>query len=243
MPKGENTYNATYMSYLEVYDDVELVQRYRFRRADILWLVDEFGELEYDCARRGGLSPLMQVMVALRIFAAGAFQLDVADTFGVAKPTVCRTVHRVATVMALRIRQYVQFERPVDMDRTKAKFFRMASFPNVIGCIDCTHISIIGPSVNEHELVNRKGVQSINVQLLCNADMCGSPHHLTRFESLHIFLFQFYIIGRFVLLIFFTIISIQRKQRGRYPNYTDVTTARPGIAGQPTRIISLSVEV
>ena len=164
VPKGENTYHATYMSYLEVYDDIELVQRYRFRRADILWLVDEFGgELEYDCARRGGLSPLMQVMVALRIFAAGALQLDVADTFGVAKPTVCRTVHRVATVMALRIRQYVQFERPADEDRTKAKFFRMASFSNVIGCIDCTHVSTIGPSVNEHEFVNRKGVQSINV--------------------------------------------------------------------------------
>ena len=67
---------------LEVYDDVELVERYRFRRADILWLVEEFGgELEYDCARRGGLSPLMQVMVALRVFAAGAFQLDVATEF------------------------------------------------------------------------------------------------------------------------------------------------------------------
>ena len=36
---------------LEVYDDVELVERYMFRRADILWLVEEFGgELEYDCA-------------------------------------------------------------------------------------------------------------------------------------------------------------------------------------------------
>ena len=125
------------------------MQRYRFRRADILWLVDEFeGELEYDCVHRGGLSPLMQVMVALRIFAASVFQLDVAYTFGVSKPTVCRTVHRVATVLSRRIRQYVQFERPVDVDRTKAKFFRMASFPNVIGCIDCTHISIIGPSVN-----------------------------------------------------------------------------------------------
>ena len=138
---------------MEVYDDVELVERYRFRRADILWLVEEFGgELEYDCARRGGLSPLMQVMVALRVFAAGAFQLDVADTFGVNKPTVCRTVHRVATVLSRRIGQYVQFEQPADVDRTKAKFFRMASFPNVIGCIDCTHVSI-------------------NVQLVCNADM------------------------------------------------------------------------
>ena len=103
----------------------------------------------------GFRSPLMQFMVALRIFAAGASQLGVADTFGVSKPTVCRTV---ATVLSRRLRQYVQFERPADVDRREAKFFRMASFPNMIGCIDCTHVSIIEPCVNEHQLVNRKGV-------------------------------------------------------------------------------------
>ena len=96
----------------------------QFRQEHILLLVDEFGgELEYDCAHMRGLSPLMQVMVALRIYAASAFQQDVADTFCVSKPTVCRTVHRVATVLARRIHQYVQFERPADVDRTKAKFF------------------------------------------------------------------------------------------------------------------------
>ena len=154
---------------MEVYDDIELVQRYRFRRADILWLVDEFGgELEYDCVHREELSPLMQVMVALCIYAAGAFQLDEANTFGVSKPTVCWTEHRVATVPSRRLRQYVQFERHADVDRTKVKFFQMTSFPNVIGCIDCTHVSIIGPSVNEHAFVNRKGGHSINVQLVCN---------------------------------------------------------------------------
>ena len=58
-----------------------------------------------------------------------------------------------------------------DADRTKANFFQMASFPNVIGCIDCMQVSIIGPSVNEHEFVNRKGVFPINRQLVCNADM------------------------------------------------------------------------
>ncbi len=84
---------------LEVYDDVELV--HRFRRADIFWLVDEFeGELEYDCAHRGGLSLLMEVMVALRIFAAGAFQLDVADTSGVSKPTDCAPCGHCAVTQA-----------------------------------------------------------------------------------------------------------------------------------------------
>ena len=33
--------------------------------------------------------------------------------------------------------------------------FPVASFPNVIGCIDWTHVSMIAPSVNEHEFVNR----------------------------------------------------------------------------------------
>ena len=61
--------------------------------------------------------------------------------------------------------------------KSSAKYFRMASFSNVIGCIDCTHISIIEPSVNEHEFINRKGVHPINVQSVCNADM-----HITNTE-------------------------------------------------------------
>lgn len=38
-------------------------------------------------------------------------------------------------------------------------------FPNVIGVIDCTHIRIQAPSVNENDYVNRKGYHSINIQV------------------------------------------------------------------------------
>ena len=48
----------------------------------------------------GGLLPAMQIMVALHVFASGGFQLDVGDMFGTSKATVCRTVHRVANVVA-----------------------------------------------------------------------------------------------------------------------------------------------
>ncbi|XP_039618160.1 zinc finger protein 665-like [Polypterus senegalus] len=37
-------------------------------------------------------------------------------------------------------------------------------FPNVIGCIDGTHIPIKAPSMNEGDYVNRKSIHSINVQ-------------------------------------------------------------------------------
>ena len=104
-------------------------------------------------------------MVALRVFASGGggFQLDVGDTFGTSKATACRTVYRVANVLAGKLNRFVKFEH--DAERTKGKYFAMAGFPNVIGCIDCTHVRIIGPCINEHEFINRKGVHSINVQI------------------------------------------------------------------------------
>ena len=72
-----------------------------------------------------------------------------------------------------RVRQlanYVAFDDARGTTRTKQQFHSMAGFPNVIGCIDCTHVKVIAPSRNEYEYVNRKGYHSINVQLICDAD-------------------------------------------------------------------------
>jgi DDE superfamily endonuclease len=43
--------------------------------------------------------------------------------------------------------------------------------PNVLGCIDGTHIAIKSPSQNEDAYVNRKGFHSINVQAVCDNNM------------------------------------------------------------------------
>ena len=66
---------------------------------------------------------------------------------------------------------YVAFDDARGTTRTKQHFYSMAGFPNVICCIDCTHVKVIAPSRNEHEYVNRKGYHSINVQLICDADL------------------------------------------------------------------------
>ncbi|XP_059384683.1 putative nuclease HARBI1 [Carassius carassius] len=47
----------------------------------------------------------------------------------------------------------------------------MYGFPNVIGAIDCTHVAIRAPNVNENAFINRKHFHSINVQIICDADM------------------------------------------------------------------------
>ena len=40
----------------------------------------------------------------------------------------------------------------------------MAQFPNVVGCLDGTHVKILAPLLeDERSYVNRKGYHSINV--------------------------------------------------------------------------------
>ncbi|XP_033744292.1 putative nuclease HARBI1, partial [Pecten maximus] len=46
----------------------------------------------------------------------------------------------------------------------------ITGFPNVVGCLDCTHVRIQGPTENEKDFVNRKGFHSLNVQMTCNAE-------------------------------------------------------------------------
>jgi len=50
-------------------------------------------------------------------------------------------------------------------------FSAIAGFPNTIGDIDCTHFPIQTPTKNEEVFVNRKGVHTINVQAVCDANM------------------------------------------------------------------------
>ena len=52
------------------------------------------------------------------------------------KATMCRTVSRVANVVAGALNRFVKFE--LDVERTKGKYFAVAAFANVIVCIDCT---------------------------------------------------------------------------------------------------------
>ncbi|XP_028419108.1 putative nuclease HARBI1 [Dendronephthya gigantea] len=77
----------------------------------------------------------------------------------------------------------------------------MANFPGVIGCIDCTHIRIQAPHLNENYYVNRKRYHSINVQAICDdrgkfinlvARWPGSVHdsHIFRMSQIQQFIEQ-----------------------------------------------------
>lgn len=75
------------------------------------------------------------------------------------------------------INRWIQF--PVEQDRLqsiRADFFNRYNFPSIVGAIDCTHVAIIAPAAHDpvHPAAayfNRKGYYSINVQIICDANL------------------------------------------------------------------------
>lgn len=91
------------------------------------------------------------------------------STTGFDKSTVSTTVQRVTNALAARADTFIKWpSSPTQKSSIKTGFYLAAGFPNVIGCIDGTHVRIQAPSVDENAFVNRKGYHSINVQGVCD---------------------------------------------------------------------------
>ena len=93
---------------LDIYNDSELFDRFRFRREDILYLTDILSDsIDHPQHRKGSLPAFMQVMVALRFYASNCFKIVAADLFGLGKATVSRIIHRVSRALASHLDQFV----------------------------------------------------------------------------------------------------------------------------------------
>ena len=81
--------------------------------------------------------------------------------------TVCRTVNEISRIFASNLRNFVKFPEELRLIRiNQQKFYEIAQFPGVVGCIDGTHITIENPGGPNAEVYrNRKGRFSINVQV------------------------------------------------------------------------------
>ena len=74
--------------------DEELRARYRFGRQSILYITNLLArDLRRSTARNHALTPLHQVLIALRFFTSGSFLQVIGDTVGVDKSTVSRAVY------------------------------------------------------------------------------------------------------------------------------------------------------
>ncbi|KAK2832594.1 hypothetical protein Q7C36_016056 [Tachysurus vachellii] len=95
------------------------------------------------------LTSEQMLCIALRFFTNGSFLYNIRDAEHISKATVCRAVRKVCLTLKRFLTIFVLFPGHKPVRVIKEKFYRIAGFPNAVGCIDGTHIPIIAPSENE----------------------------------------------------------------------------------------------
>ena len=94
-----------------------------------------------------------------------------ANTFGIARCTVGQVVQEICRILARDLGpSLIKFpETKEEVSKVSSGFLHRFGFPQVIGCIDGTHIPIKQPSENAHDYFSYKQIYSINCQAICNA--------------------------------------------------------------------------
>uniref|UniRef100_A0A8C1NWL1 Putative nuclease HARBI1 n=1 Tax=Cyprinus carpio TaxID=7962 RepID=A0A8C1NWL1_CYPCA len=145
-----------------------IVERYRFSREGVIYIINLL-EPHIKCSTRRSraLTTAQTVCIALRFFASGTFLYTIGDGENLVKSAVCRAIRKVYLALKQFLGVFLVFPSHLRPQVAKQNFFAIAGFPNVIGAIDCTHIPIKAPpGPNEGDFVNRKGVHSVNVQVI-----------------------------------------------------------------------------
>ncbi|KAH8021995.1 hypothetical protein HPB51_020605 [Rhipicephalus microplus] len=134
---------------MEHFTDSEFLARYRFTKSSVKKLLEGL-PFQESCSNRGHpLPPVMQLLITLRFYGAGTFQVVMGDLVTVSQPTVSRVIERVSPLIAKHLfPAVVNFPNSDDTFReTMVEFYRIAKFSGVTGCIDCTHVRIKSPGV------------------------------------------------------------------------------------------------
>ncbi|XP_029923370.1 putative nuclease HARBI1 [Myripristis murdjan] len=150
-----------------------LLSRYRLPKNILMDLCRDLQPmLERETKRTKAIPVHIQLLSTLGFLATGTFQREIGDICGISQPTLSRIMPAVLDAIISLAPTYIQFPyRHHQQAEIKRGFHAIAGFPNIIGAIDCTHVTIKAPSHNEYSYVNRKGFHSINAQIICDANM------------------------------------------------------------------------
>uniref|UniRef100_A0A8C1N3H2 Putative nuclease HARBI1 n=1 Tax=Cyprinus carpio TaxID=7962 RepID=A0A8C1N3H2_CYPCA len=153
--------------------DHALLRLCRLPRNSVMYLSHILRDnLQRKTKRSSPLPVILQIMVALRLFASGSFQAVLSNTVGISQSSVSRIVFSMPWAFSRMVKNFIKFpSTAAEQILVKQKFFEIAAFPNVLGSVDGTHIAIKAPSDDEELYVNKKNFHSINAQIVCDASL------------------------------------------------------------------------
>ena len=93
---------------LQEYSEQQIKDRFRLDVRSIFYLSNLLQPvLEHATRRSGALSTLLQILVALRFYATGSFQITIGDSLRLSKATVCRCVHAVSAALCQFVGHFI----------------------------------------------------------------------------------------------------------------------------------------
>lgn len=167
----EKQYNPI-LNPLENLHEEEICSRYRLSSEAIQFTTNLIENDLKNITHMGRpIAPEVQVCAALRYLACGSFQSVVAETLNISQASANRCIWRVCKSLVRHVDTFIKFTEADEINVEKQAFYDIANFPNVVACLDCTHIRIMqpGPDDNATSFINRKYFPSINVQAMCNS--------------------------------------------------------------------------
>ncbi|KAM0729426.1 putative nuclease HARBI1 [Formica fusca] len=94
----------------EIYNDREFRQRYRLSKECVRFVISLVEDrLSSISIRRNILTPALQVLIALRYYAKGCYQVELGDLHGVSHPTVSKIIASVSRVLAGLLPEFIKF--------------------------------------------------------------------------------------------------------------------------------------
>ncbi|XP_063829874.1 putative nuclease HARBI1 [Ostrinia nubilalis] len=154
--------------------DQTFIETYRLSKDLVRNLIEEVAPVMPDSLKSLEFSVESKVLAALSFYATGKFQ----KSFG-GKIDPNLTAYFVATAMqqvteAMNhptiVKKYIHFPHlRGERDIIKARFYMKYGIPNVVGCIDCTHVPIMPPNDDRKAHFN-KSYHSKKVQIICDSD-------------------------------------------------------------------------
>lgn len=153
--------------------ETDFKMKYRFSKRYVRKIVELVrSDIEVQ-TRGGGLAVELQVCTALRIWARQEVQDDAADIHGLSQQSVTNVCRKVALALANKASLFIRMPGSLEeREQVVSGFRNICGFRNVIGAIDCTHIKIkkVGGDSAQY-YINRKGYSSLNVQVVCDAQL------------------------------------------------------------------------
>ncbi|XP_015122874.1 putative nuclease HARBI1 [Diachasma alloeum] len=155
-------------------DEFTFRKRFRLSKDLTLWLLERIAPLLPDEGPTSGVPKRIQVLVTLKFYASGDFQISIGDCefFGLSQCMVSQVISNVTDAMTTLSDEYIVFPDTEDQFREISEGFQgKVRFPGVVGCIDCIHVLMRAPDGEPWHYKNYKGTYSLNIPVACDHRM------------------------------------------------------------------------